>query len=257
MPSLKFTLAPPPAFSTAAFPFAGALLDNHAADSTIVAQLTDQTAYLEVPMRLIIRVAVVAIVLLSAQQYAAAQPFGGFRGNPLMLLRQESVQKELKLSDEQAQKVKELAEKTREKFQDIFAGDEADRPKKMQELAQENRKAVAEILSADQSKRLKEITLQQRGPAAFTDPEVAKALDLSEDQQTKIKSINEETVTAMRELFTPGQPPDDDTRKKMNDLRKTSGDKLLALLSADQKTKWTTLQGEPFKGEIRVGPPRQ
>jgi len=208
-------------------------------------------------MRLIIRVAVVGIVLALAQQYAGAQPFGGFRGNPLMLLRQESVQKELKLTDDQANKVKELADKTREKFQEIFSGDEADRGKKMQELAEENRKAVSELLNPDQSKRLKEITLQQRGPAAFTDAEVAKALDLNEEQQTKIKSINEETATAMRELFTPGQPPDDDTRKKMADLRKTSGDKLLALLSAEQKTKWTTLQGEPFKGEIRVGPPRQ
>ncbi len=126
----------------------------------------------------------------------------------------------------------------------------------MQEMAEENRKAVAALLSPEQSKRLKEITYQQRGPAVFADAEVAKALDLSDEQQTKIKSINEETGAVMRELFTPGQPPDDDTRKKMADLRKTSGDKLLALLSADQKTKWTALQGEPFKGEIRFGPPR-
>ena len=61
----------------------------------------------------------------------------------------------------------------------------------------------------------------------------------------------------MRELFTPGQPPDDDTRKKMDDVRKNSGEKLLAVLSPEQKAKWTELQGEPFKGEIRVGPPRQ
>ena len=81
-------------------------------------------------MRLIIPVAVVGIVLALAQQYAGAQPFGGFRGNPLMLLRQESVQKELKLTDDQANKVKELADKTREKFQEIFSGDEADRGKK-------------------------------------------------------------------------------------------------------------------------------
>ena len=74
----------------------------------------------------------------------------------------------------------------------------------------------------------------------------------SKDYPLSIEPI----ATRKAELFTPGQPPDDDTRKKMADLRKTSGDKLLALLSAEQKTKWTTLQGEPFKGEIRVGPPR-
>jgi Spy/CpxP family protein refolding chaperone len=210
-------------------------------------------------MRFAIRVAVVAIVLTLAQQYAAAQaPFGGtFRANPLMLLRQESVQKELKLTEDQTKKIQELGDKTREKFQEIFGGDEADRPKKMQELNEENRKAVAALLTPEQGKRLKEITYQQRGPASLTDPEVAKALELSEEQQTKIKSIIEETGAAMRELFTPGQPPDDDTRKKMADLRKSSGDKMVALLSAEQKTKWTALQGEPFKGEIRFGPPRQ
>jgi len=198
------------------------------------------------------------MVLALAQQTVHAQGFfGGFRNNPLMLLRQESVQKELKLTDDQIKKVQEMGEKNREKFQEIFNGDEADRPQKMQALMEENRKAVAALLTPEQSKRLKEISLQQRGATAFADPEVAKALDLSEDQQTKVKSINEETATAMRDLFTPGQPPDDDARKKIADLRKNSGDKLLALLSPEQKTKWTTLQGEPFKGEIRLGPPRQ
>jgi len=210
-------------------------------------------------MRLVIRMAVVGMVLTLGQQFAMAQAggFGFFRGNPLMLLRQESVQKELKLSDDQINKAKELADQTREKMRDIFGADEADRPKKMQELNEETRKALAEILNADQSKRLKEISYQQRGGIAFTDPEVAKALDLSEEQQAKVRTINQETGAAMRQLFTPGQAPDDDARQKMADLRKSSGEKLLALLSADQKTKWTALQGEPFKGEIRGGPPRQ
>ena len=209
-------------------------------------------------MRLTIRLAVVGLVLMLAQGVVRAQGFfGGFRGNPLMLLGQESVQKELKLTDEQTKKVDELRQKTREKFQEIFGGDEAERPKKMQELNEENRKAIDALLSPEQSKRLKQIVYQQRGAAALADPEAAKALNLSEEQQEKVKTINQEMQAAMRELFTPGQPPDDDTRKKMDDVRKSSGEKLLAVLSPEQKTKWTQLQGEPFKGEIRVGPPRQ
>jgi len=208
-------------------------------------------------MRLVIRLAVVGLVLTLAQGVVRAQGFfGGFRGNPLMLLGQESVQKELKLTDEQVKKADELRQKTREKFQEIFGGDEAERPKKMQELNEENRKAIAELLSPEQNTRLKQIIYQQRGGTALTDPEVAKALGLSDEQQEKIKTINQETGAAMRELFTPGQAPDDDTRKKMDELRKSSGEKLLALLSPEQKTKWTALQGEPFKGEIRFGRPR-
>jgi Spy/CpxP family protein refolding chaperone len=209
-------------------------------------------------MRLIIRVAIVVVVLMLAQSVARAQGFfPGMRGNPLMLLGQESVQKELKLTDEQKTKVDELRQKSREKMQEIFADDEGERPKKMQELNQENRKALEGVLNPEQGKRLLEIVYQQRGAMAFSDPEVARALSLNEEQQGKVKTINQETQAAMRELFTPGQAPDEDTRNKMNDLRKKSGEKLLALLTAEQKTKWTELQGEPFKGEIRFGPPRQ
>jgi Spy/CpxP family protein refolding chaperone len=209
-------------------------------------------------MRLIIRVAVVGLVLMLAQGVAKAQGFFGFmRGNPLMLLNQESVQKELKLTDEQKTKIDELRQKSREKMQEIFQGDEGERQAKMQALNGENRKALEGILNAEQGKRLLEIVYQQRGAMAFADPEVAKTLNLTEEQQGKVKTINQEMQAAMRELFQPGQPPDDETRKKMEDLRKSSGEKLLALLSADQKTKWTALQGEPFKGEIRLGPPRQ
>src|SRR5213595_3908054 len=140
-------------------------------------------------MRLIIRAAVVGLVLALAQGIARAQGFfAGMRGNPLMLLSQESVQKELKLTDEQKTKVDELRQKSREKMQEIFQGDEGERPKKMQELNQESRKALEGILNPEQGKRLLEIVYQQRGAMAFSDPEVAKALSLNEEQQGKVKT---------------------------------------------------------------------
>ena len=209
-------------------------------------------------MKLTIRVAVVALVLMMVQGVAKAQGFFGFmRGNPIMLLSQESVQKELKLTDEQKTKINDLRQSSREKMQEIFQADQGERQAKMQALNAETRKSLEGILNPEQGKRLLEIVYQQRGAMAFVDPEVVKALSLSEEQQGKVKSINEEMQAGMRDLFTPGQAPDDDTRKKMDDLRKSTGDKLVALLTPEQKTKWTQLQGEPFKGEIRVGPPRQ
>ncbi len=55
--------------------------------------------------------------------------------------------------------------------------------------------------------------------------------------QKKIREINEETGAQMRELFQPGSPPDDETRKKMTDLRQASADKMMKRLTEAQKTK--------------------
>jgi len=38
-------------------------------------------------------------------------------------------------------------------------------------------------------------------------------------------------------------------------LNNAATEKTLGLLTADQKTKWKEMTGEPFKGEIRFGPP--
>ena len=96
-------------------------------------------------MRLMIRVAVVVIALSLTQQFVAAQaPFGAFRANPLVLLRQESVQKELKLTDDQKKKIADVSKEIREKMQNGGAG--ADR----RALMQEGRTKVEAILTAEQ-----------------------------------------------------------------------------------------------------------
>lgn len=211
-------------------------------------------------MRSLLRVVPLgAIVVLVAGVALAQPPFrgGGFgRGNIGMLLRQESVQKELKLTEEQARKVEDLGEAMREKFQEAFALEGEERDKKMQELREENEKAIAKILKPEQMKRLKQISYQQQGPSAFTDAEVAKALQLTDAQKKDIQKINADTFAQMRELVQPGSPPDEETRKKMTELRTAAAEKIVKLLNSDQKTKWKELQGEPFKGEIRFGPPR-
>jgi Spy/CpxP family protein refolding chaperone len=200
--------------------------------------------------------AVFAVVVLASGPTFGQGPFGGRGPSGAMLLGQESVQKELKLTDDQAAKVKEFGEAMREKFQEAFGLEGEERAKKFQELAKEGEKAVADILKPEQSKRLKEIVYQQQGPRAFADSAVAKGVGLSEEQQKKIKEINDDTGKQLRELFQPGSPPDDETRKKMQDLRKEASEKIVKLLSEDQKKKWQELQGAPFKGEIRFGPPR-
>jgi Spy/CpxP family protein refolding chaperone len=185
-----------------------------------------------------------------------AQGPGGFRPSPLMLLGQESVQKELKLTADQIQKVQAAAKKQWDSFQGFQELSPEDQKKKFEESTKENEKFVAENLKPEQAMRLNQISMQRQGAGALTDEKVAKELNLTDDQKSKVKEILEDTRNQMQGLFQSGGfPPSEETRAKAQEIRNAATTKALALLTADQKTKWKEMTGEPFKGEIRIGPP--
>ncbi len=198
---------------------------------------------------------------------------GGF-GGPGMLIQNQSVQKELKLTDDQIQKIKDASQSIADKHKDDFAalrnlqGDE--RREKGQELgkkvADETNQALAGILKPEQTKRYKEIMLQQEGARAFNGEEVQKALSLTDDQKEKIKTINEDAAKEMRELFPQGgrrgaggggggavDPAAFKERMtKFATLRKETMEKVTSVLTDDQKKVWKDMTGEPF--EIKFEP---
>jgi hypothetical protein len=177
---------------------------------------------------------------------------GGFGGGTLFLLNQKSVQDELKLSEEQVKKAKELSDKQREAFGGLRDLSQEERRTKIQEQAKATDKAVAEVLKPEQMKRVKQISLQQQGARALSNPEVATALKLTDEQKDKVKSIQEEARTALGQRGQRGQRgrPSEEELKKLQEARKATNEKLMNVLTDEQKTKWKELSGEPFKGEI-------
>jgi hypothetical protein len=188
--------------------------------------------------------------------------------NRLNLLGNESVQGELKLSDDQKTKLTALGETVRGEMQSAFAElgelDPEDREEKMQELrktAQERGKAVqqeiAAVLSPEQVERLKQLNLQIRGVSALGDEEVAADLKLSEEQTKQLAEIQSESATAMQDAFRQaresGGGDRDAMRTKMEGLRKSANDKAMAVLSADQKAQFEKMQGA--KADLRFEGP--
>lgn len=198
-------------------------------------------------MQITLAAAVVAIVVSPAlaQQRQRGRGFGGFGGSTIFLLGQKSVQEELKLSDEQVTKVKELADKQRESFQGLRDLSQEERRTKMQEMAKANEKAVAEILKPQQLRRVKQIALQQQGVRAVNNEEVAKALNITDEQKEKIREIQRSAFEGIR-----GLGRDEEGRKKLQELMKETNEKAMAVLTAEQKSKLKKMQGKPFKGEI-------
>ncbi len=179
---------------------------------------------------------------------------GGFGPSNLMLLSQESVQAEIKLSEDQVKKVDEQLDKQREAMAGLRDLDQQERRTKLQEQLKANDSVVGGILNEGQAKRLKQIMLQQRGAAALGDAEVAQAVGLTSEQKEKIQGIQQAALEERRAQFQGGGGGGDreEMRKKFEAARAATNEKITALLTAEQKDKWTALTGEPFKGEIRA-----
>lgn len=195
--------------------------------------------------------------LVAGQSYAQPRFGGAMRGimvNPAFLLRNTDVQKELKLTEEQIADYKKFSdgiqETMREKFQELIGLDEKERDAKIKELmtsiSADCMKAVK--LTADQSKRLKQIGLQAQGAEAYSDPEVQKALKLTDKQKEEIKTIQKDAQKDMEDMFRDLQGGDrQEIAKKMQEHQKATNQKVVAVLSEDQKKAWKKLVGAPFE----------
>jgi len=186
---------------------------------------------------------------------AAAQGRGRGFGNVGILLGNASVQKELKLDDQQVEKAKELAEKTGEKMQELreslqgLEGEE--RMTKMQQLNRElnesTLKSAAAFLKPEQITRLKQISYQQRGAQAFSDPEISTKLNLTDSQKSDIQTIVQDSFQEMRTIFQENQDDPEARMKKMTELQKQTRAKAEAKLNDEQSKSWKELLGAPFE----------
>jgi hypothetical protein len=166
---------------------------------------------------------------------------GGFLlGNP-------SVQKELKLDDAQKEKATKLAAEMREKRQGFQDLSQEERQKANAEIMAATQKGVNEILKPEQLKRYNEIRYQQMGAMAFNDPDVASKLKITDDQKEKIRTINMDSQSQMREIFQEMQNDREGATKKLTALRKEISEKAVGVLSSEQKTTWKEMLGAPFE----------
>jgi hypothetical protein len=184
-----------------------------------------------------------------------AQGRGGFGGgmmggSPVQLLGMPAVQKELKLDEGQIEKAQALATEIREKSMGLRDQLEGLQGQEMMTKRQElmkpiNEKAMKDahaFLKPEQVKRMHELSLQQRGPAALANDEaLAKKFNVTEEQKTKIRTINQDMMAEMRDMAP------EERQSGMAKLRKETNTKIVALMTEDQKKMWKESTGEPFE----------
>lgn len=181
---------------------------------------------------------------------ALSQQRGGFGRGMQTRARYElatlpEVQGELKLTDEQKKLAADLLAKQREKRSSFGQG--GDFQAMRAELMKMNQQFDGELvakLDDKQKSRLNGLLIQVNGAATLLDTEIAKQLQISEEQTGKLKSTNDANMSARREAMQGLQDATPEARQAaMEKATAEANTKLLALLNDDQKKKFDELKG--------------
>ncbi len=192
------------------------------------------------------------------------------------LLAAEAVQKDLGLTADQIEKIRDsvkiaakLAREFRAKVRDIlppartFPPEEtAARENDFRALCEDGKSKCKEMqttvlamLTPSQSERLKQIQLQTAIPAALARPEIIKALDISEEQRGKIRALRDrmekKQLAAWPKLRGLNQK---ERRQKVIEFMKESSKiaaearkPMLDILTPEQRAKLEKLQGKKIE----------
>ena len=163
----------------------------------------------------------VILTLLAASSAWAVPPDSG---HPLFLVQHPSVQKELGMTAAQVKAVEPLAAPDKDAME-----------------------TLAKTLDARQAKRLAQIRYQVRGGLDLADEAVGKELGLLGPQKRKLEAIaadREKDLTMVLQVTRFRNAAS--KRKFMLSWRKEVADKMLAELTAEQKTAFEKMQGKKF-----------
>ena len=178
--------------------------------------------------------------------------------DPATLIQNKKVQEHLDLDAATVQKVFQVPIHVREVALADFKAlanvkDPAEHERQKQELKKRTIKAgvdeLAKILEPGDFKRLQQIALQMADYQAFTTKDVKTKLDLTPEQDDRIKSIVEVGNKDVRELVAGANVRAGDMEvmwKVSKPARKRAMENIVAVLTPDQRKNWESMVGEEF-----------
>jgi len=207
------------------------------------------------------RILVAVVLAVGATQAWAAHNLVPEQGAiQIMMLRQKSVQEELKLTSDQVKAIHDFSNGQWKKAKLLADASAAEQDAKFDELSKENSKFVHDTLTGAQHRRLKEITLQTAGLMWILTPDIAGELKLTDDQKKQLEERQHDARREIEDLLYNTKP--EDQAKRYQEYRDEVRGKLGKVLTDEQRARWKEMKGEPFKGEFNYGadkpaPPRK
>lgn len=207
--------------------------------------------------------ALIGPALVSAQEAGSlisqAANFGpGATGgnNLVVILLAPAVQEELKMTDQQKNKVFEVAREAGRKSREALQAsmfNSGGNPRAVlataMQLRAENEHAVVQSLSPEQKDRAQQIQLRVEGPLAVAQPEIAKKIGVTPRQSEEIQGVMVQLFLAQRQMALQnggGFGPRPLSRAEAAPLRKAAVKQISSILNAKQKAAFDKLLGEPF-----------
>jgi Spy/CpxP family protein refolding chaperone len=199
-----------------------------------------------------------SIAMLSMAADSGTAQEGGRRGRGFgrffvipqaSLARVDEVRAELKLTDEQNEKIDDLNDELDEGNRTVYQEAEGDWDKVREgvaKIASEINGKLGEVLNDEQQIRLQEVYVQVNGTGALQDEAVAHGLKLTEEQQEQLQEARD----ASRQAFMDAglRDLDEDARaKKIEELIKERDEKALAVLTDEQRATLDKMKGVELK----------
>jgi serine/threonine protein kinase len=203
-----------------------------------------------------------------------------------MLLKEPSVQEDLRLSAEKKASIREMFDRGKEKIMSFGRLLSEERQRGFLELARQEDAEVNALLTPMDIRRLRQIELQLKGVFAFRDTEVIAALKLTAEQREKLRKI-EADMFFFGPMEGPGfgpflkiaqkkGPPSDqpdfgppmkgkgkgrgkgpgfggpkkDHHKEYEQRLSTARERSVQVLTPEQARTWRELTGAPFQGGV-------
>jgi LTXXQ motif family protein len=188
--------------------------------------------------------------------------------DPLELIQSDQLKTELSITPEQSAKLKTVENDLRTKMTKRKTTVEAElkgvtdskvKEEKLKAAYKEidaetksSRDSISTILKPDQLKRLKEVFLSIYGFGPLNSKDYKDELKLTAEQTKQLDTLSEQMQTSMR---TSWETTDDPTKSaavlstnknQMQSIIKSSNDKAMQVLTAEQKKTLETLKGKPF-----------
>ncbi len=179
-----------------------------------------------------------AILLLLAAVCPAQRSMIGATSR-LMLAMSPDIKKELKVTKDQDKKIQEALKVMQAELQAGSRQIDLSDPMGSMDID------LTPILDAAQCTRLEELYLQANSGYALTDPKVAAALALTDEQKDKTATAKAEATTELMNLMADMRS--NSAVKALKKRQVELGEKMLEILTAEQRAKLETLKGKPFK----------